>query len=89
MTPLPRPSIDTGMGLERITSVMQNVDSNYDTDLIYPLIEKVEEISGHLPEVVLFAQTDNPFFRHIGNLTPQVMGFIVILVDGDIKLFFR
>lgn len=46
MTPLPRPSIDTGMGLERITSVMQNVDSNYDTDLIYPLIEKVEEISG-------------------------------------------
>ena len=46
MTPLPRPSIDTGMGLERITSVMQNVGSNYDTDLIYPLIEKVEEISG-------------------------------------------
>ncbi len=46
MTPLPRPSIDTGMGLERITSVMQNVNSNYDTDLIYPLIEKVEEISG-------------------------------------------
>jgi len=46
MTPLPRPSIDTGMGLERITSVLQNVDSNYDTDLIYPLIEKVEEISG-------------------------------------------
>ena len=46
MTPLPRPSIDTGMGLERITSVMQNVNSNYDSDLIYPLIEKVEEISG-------------------------------------------
>lgn len=46
MTPLPRPSIDTGMGLERITSVLQNVGSNYDTDLIYPLIEKVEQISG-------------------------------------------
>lgn len=46
MTPLPRPSIDTGMGLERITSVIQNVDSNYDTDLIRPLIQKVEEISG-------------------------------------------
>ena len=46
LTPLPRPSIDTGMGLERITSVIQNVNSNYDTDLIYPLIEKVEEISG-------------------------------------------
>ena len=46
LTPLPRPSIDTGMGLERITSVIQNVESNYDTDLIRPLIAKVEEISG-------------------------------------------
>lgn len=46
MTPLPRPSIDTGMGLERITSVIQNVETNYDTDLIRPLITKVEEISG-------------------------------------------
>ncbi|MBR6756281.1 MAG: alanine--tRNA ligase [Peptococcaceae bacterium] len=46
LTPLPRPSIDTGMGLERITSVIQNVDTNYDTDLIRPLIAKVEEISG-------------------------------------------
>ena len=46
LTPLPRPSIDTGMGLERITSIIQNVDSNYDTDLIRPLIAKVEELSG-------------------------------------------
>ncbi len=46
MTELPRPSIDTGMGLERITAVMQDVSSNYDTDLIAPLIKKVEEISG-------------------------------------------
>ncbi|MFZ5943346.1 MAG: alanine--tRNA ligase [Bacillota bacterium] len=45
-TPLPRPSIDTGMGLERITSVVQNVSSNYDTDLIKPLIKEVEKISG-------------------------------------------
>ncbi|MGI6226821.1 MAG: alanine--tRNA ligase [Peptococcales bacterium] len=46
MTPLPRPSIDTGMGLERITSVVQNVNSNYDTDLLRPLITEVEKISG-------------------------------------------
>ena len=46
LTPLPRPSIDTGMGLERITSVMQEVESNFDTDLLRSLIEFVEKISG-------------------------------------------
>lgn len=46
LTPLPRPSIDTGMGLERIASVVQGVDSNYDTDLIRPLLAKVEELTG-------------------------------------------
>jgi len=46
LSPLPRPSIDTGMGLERVCSVLQGVDSNYDTDLIQPLIQEVEQISG-------------------------------------------
>ncbi|MDD2316141.1 MAG: alanine--tRNA ligase-related protein, partial [Desulfobacterales bacterium] len=40
MTPLPRPSIDTGMGLERIVSVVQDVPTNYDTDLILPILQK-------------------------------------------------
>lgn len=44
MTPLPKPSIDTGMGLERITSVIQNVSSNYDTDLLKDIIEAVAAI---------------------------------------------
>lgn len=46
LTPLPRPSIDTGMGLERIASVLQGVNSNYDTDLLRPLITFVEERTG-------------------------------------------
>lgn len=46
MTPLPRPSIDTGMGLERIVSVVQNVPTNYDTDLILPILQKAETLSG-------------------------------------------
>ena len=46
MTPLPRPSIDTGMGLERVTSVVQNVDTNYDTDLLKSIIQAIEELCG-------------------------------------------
>ena len=46
MTPLPKPSVDTGMGLERITAVMQGVISNYDTDLIQGIIRHVERLSG-------------------------------------------
>lgn len=46
MNPLPKPSIDTGMGLERVTSVLQDVASNYDTDLLRALIMEVEKISG-------------------------------------------
>jgi alanyl-tRNA synthetase len=46
MNPLPSPSIDTGMGFERITTVLQGKTSNYDTDLFKPLLDVVGEIAG-------------------------------------------
>lgn len=46
LTPLPKPSVDTGAGLERFCMVLQNVETNYDTDLFIPLLNKVTELSG-------------------------------------------
>lgn len=45
-TPLPNKNIDTGMGLERMASVSQNVRTNYETDLFIPIIQEVEKVSG-------------------------------------------
>lgn len=45
--PLPAPGVDTGMGLERIVSIIQGKDANYDTDLFMPIIKKTQEITGH------------------------------------------
>ncbi len=46
LVPLPAPSIDTGMGLERITAVLQGVESNYDTDLFQPLLQEIARMCG-------------------------------------------
>jgi len=50
LTPLPAPGVDTGMGLERIASVVQGVLSNYDTDLFASIHARMRELLGHDPE---------------------------------------
>jgi alanyl-tRNA synthetase len=46
LTPLPAPSIDTGMGLERLTAVLQGKDSNYDTEVFTPILARLGDVAG-------------------------------------------
>ena len=45
--PLPAPGVDTGMGFERILTILQGVDATYDTDLFMPIIQRTQELTGH------------------------------------------
>ncbi|MFA7167098.1 MAG: alanine--tRNA ligase, partial [Desulfoplanes sp.] len=76
MTPLPKPSIDTGMGLERITAVCQGVFSNFDTDIFVPLISSIAAKAG-----VTYGQDDdtNTALRVIADHS-RAMAFLI--ADG-------
>ncbi|MDE0180211.1 MAG: alanine--tRNA ligase [Caldilineaceae bacterium] len=47
LIPLPRPSVDTGMGLERIASILQGKDNNYDTDAFTPILDRIQALLDH------------------------------------------
>ena len=49
LVPLPAKHVDTGMGLDRIVSILQKTSSNYRTDLFWPLLEKIQTLTGHTP----------------------------------------
>jgi len=63
MAPLPKPSVDTGAGLERITAILQSVNNNFDTDLFAPILAKIETISGR---------------KYLGGMAPEGAPFRVI-----------
>lgn len=76
LQPLPQQNIDTGMGLERITAVMQNAMTNFDTDLILPLIKTTEELSGRK---YLDNAADDMAFRVIADHTRST---VFMICDG-------
>jgi len=59
LTPLPKPSVDTGMGLERLAAVLQGVQNNYDTDLFIPLIQAAAQLAGNSSSVSLRVIADH------------------------------
>ncbi|MEO7684477.1 MAG: alanine--tRNA ligase, partial [Gemmatimonadaceae bacterium] len=71
LVPLPKPSVDTGLGLDRTTAIVQRVNNNYHTDLFRPLIETVEKATG-----VLYRgkDSDEPYWHQL-TLGPRVADY--------------
>ena len=72
LVPLPKPSVDTGMGLERLAAIMQGVHDNFDTDLFVPLIESAAKIIG-------VAADDSRSLRVVAD---HIRSCAFLLVDG-------
>ena len=72
MTPLPKPSVDTGMGLERLAAVMQRVHSNYEIDLFRALIESAAEATG----------TDDLNAKSLRVIADHIRSCAFLIVDG-------
>ncbi len=84
LVPLPKPSVDTGAGLERIAAVLQRVTNNFHTDLFSPLIARIEQVvglpyEGRLPVSVRSAQVDPAAFRVLADHARAVA---FLLADG-------
>ncbi len=72
MTPLPKPSVDTGMGLERLAAILQNVHNNYDIDLFQQLIKAIQTLSG----------TQDPTHTSLRVIADHIRSCAFMITDG-------
>jgi alanyl-tRNA synthetase len=77
LTPLPAPSIDTGMGLERITAVLQKKDSNYDTDVFMPILAEIGRLSRHT-----YAGGMSPSDVSLRVVADHIRATVFLIADG-------
>jgi alanyl-tRNA synthetase len=79
LTPLPAPSIDTGMGFERVAAVLQHKQSNYETDLFTPLLAKIGDLA-----VNTYAGTEEPFDVSMRVVADHIRSMTFLIADGVI-----
>jgi len=82
LTPLPKPSIDTGMGLERVSAILQGVLSNYDTDLFTPLIKRAAELTGTDLKKELAAEQNTRSAASLRVIADHARACIFLISDG-------
>ncbi len=82
LTPLPKPCVDTGMGLERVTAVLQGVISNYDTDLFLPLLDRAAELIGVDEKKELAAEEQRQSAASLRVIADHARATTFLITDG-------
>jgi alanyl-tRNA synthetase len=77
LTPLQHQNIDTGMGLERMAQILQRVPNNYETDLIFPIVEKAADIAG-----IRYAKSDDKTKVSLKVIGDHVRAVVHMITDG-------
>jgi alanyl-tRNA synthetase len=82
LTPLPKPCVDTGMGLERTAAVLQGVISNYDTDLFVPLIDRAAQLTGINEQKELAAEEQRQTAASLRVIADHARATTFLITDG-------
>jgi len=82
LTPLPKPCVDTGMGLERLAAVLQGVVSNYDTDLFVPLIDRAAKLTGVNEKKELEAEEHHRSAASLRVIADHARATTFLITDG-------